>query len=180
MMKVIAFASVLGTTFAGKCTEAESNLWIGQMSFTQLMYDCALDNLASPGPTTACIANGYPGKLSSDCASCFGETVRCGNEFCNQLCLDDASDPACLECTSRNGCDANLYTCTGFSQGPPKPTPSPSAGPTTTKQPLTAASATARASESPTNSTSTTSRASGMAIVSAGILVLTTFLSLAL
>ena len=93
------------------------------MEFTTTLQKCAVDYMGGDRATATCLKNKYNGQLSESCAACFGQTVKCGVEHCAEFCADDAGDPTCLSCTKEKGCDDGLNTCTGFSQGPPKPLP---------------------------------------------------------
>lgn len=124
-MRLIIALSAIGIVSASQCTETESKLWLEDYSFTMNMLTCAIKGSGSSGPTTSCLVSKYNGKLSESCAKCFGETVGCGSKFCGAVCAKGAYSNDCLSCTSSNGCDAGLNTCTGF-EGPLKPTPPPS------------------------------------------------------
>ena len=111
------------SVFAGQCTTAESSLWIDKMEFTTVLTNCAVKFMGGDQATSNCLKGAYNGQLSDSCAMCFGQTVKCGVMNCAGFCADDAGDAACLSCTKEKGCDDGLNTCTGFSQGPPKPLP---------------------------------------------------------
>ena len=122
MRVVLLVGALLGKASCGRCTEAESQLWQNEHSFTQKINKCAIRHLGAVDATATCIRGGL--SLSAPCARCFGEATDCGREHCISDCLADTASEECIRCTTDSGCAAALDACTGFS-GPPVPTHSP-------------------------------------------------------
>ncbi|MEM9069166.1 MAG: alpha/beta hydrolase [Myxococcota bacterium] len=71
---------------------------------------CALDNIATPDQVDGCIVDATG--LSSACAGCFGDNVRCIFDNCLLNCADPESD-ACVACQAEF-CTAALAECSGL------------------------------------------------------------------
>jgi hypothetical protein len=130
MISKLIFAFVgIAVANSQTCSEVESKLWIDSDDFTKSMTNCAMKNMGNGAGTAICLTEKYGPVLTRKCADCFGNTVACGLQKCGAKCAKGAWLAECLDCTNENGCDAGLDACTGFNQGPPKPTAPPGVAP---------------------------------------------------
>jgi hypothetical protein len=111
------------SALAGQCTDDMSKAWVDNSDFSWNIKSCAIQYLGKSDLVAKCLQGKYP-VLSSECATCFGETVECGKKNCSRECAKDSFLQKCLDCTEKSGCNSNLAKCTGIAQNPPVPTAS--------------------------------------------------------
>jgi hypothetical protein len=54
--------------------------------------------------------------MTSDCASCYAEIVKCTIKNCLAACIDDPDSQGCQECQVTAGCFPDFEACSGLSE----------------------------------------------------------------
>lgn len=93
----------------GACTNSSDETIICDEGFAAAAEACGRNNLGDAQAIAMCVEDDIG--LSTECASCFGETTQCTIDNCLAECVDPLSDE-CATCRATN-CDPAFEACAG-------------------------------------------------------------------
>ena len=94
----------------GACTNTADETIICEAGFPAAVQACGTSNLGDAEAIAMCVEDDIG--LSTECASCFGETTQCTIDNCITQCGTDPLGDACTDCRATN-CDPAFEACAG-------------------------------------------------------------------